>query len=40
MLTAPLESPLTRVEEDLRGEAVALFVMVGYTVLYKDAVTH
>ncbi|XP_034395181.1 unconventional myosin-XV [Cyclopterus lumpus] len=28
MLMAPLESPLTRVEEDLRGEAVALFVMV------------
>lgn len=25
---APLESPLTRVEEDLRGEAVELFIMV------------
>ncbi|XP_077940214.1 unconventional myosin-XV isoform X2 [Gasterosteus aculeatus] len=28
MLMAPLESPLTRVEEDLRGEAVELFIMV------------
>ncbi|XP_068434504.1 unconventional myosin-XV [Clinocottus analis] len=28
MLMAPLESPLTRVEEDLRGEAVQLFNMV------------
>ncbi|XP_049926298.1 unconventional myosin-XV [Epinephelus moara] len=28
MLTAPLESPLTRVEEDLRGEALELFIMV------------
>ncbi|XP_037648825.1 unconventional myosin-XV isoform X6 [Sebastes umbrosus] len=28
MLMAPLESPLTRVEEDLRGEALELFIMV------------
>ncbi|XP_068560532.1 unconventional myosin-XV [Cebidichthys violaceus] len=28
MLTAPLDSPLTRVEEDFRGEAVQLFIMV------------
>lgn len=28
MLTAPLESPLTRVEEDLKGEALQLFIMV------------
>ncbi|XP_062295315.1 unconventional myosin-XV [Scomber scombrus] len=28
MLMAPLESPLTRVEEDLREEAVELFIMV------------
>ncbi|XP_034449270.1 unconventional myosin-XV isoform X4 [Hippoglossus hippoglossus] len=28
MLTAPLDSPLTRVEEDLRGEALELFIMV------------
>ncbi|XP_058510682.1 unconventional myosin-XV [Solea solea] len=28
MLTAPLESPLTRVEEDLKGEALELFIMV------------
>ncbi|XP_029292905.1 unconventional myosin-XV [Cottoperca gobio] len=28
MLTAPLESPLTRVEQDLRGEALQLFIMV------------
>ncbi|KAM6966388.1 LOW QUALITY PROTEIN: unconventional myosin-XV [Tautogolabrus adspersus] len=28
MLMAPLESPLTRVEEDLRGEALELFNMV------------
>ncbi|XP_038551772.1 unconventional myosin-XV [Micropterus salmoides] len=28
MLMAPLESPLTRLEEDLRGEALELFIMV------------
>ncbi|KAK9534679.1 hypothetical protein VZT92_007109 [Zoarces viviparus] len=28
MLMAPLDSPLTRVEEDFRGEAVQLFIMV------------
>ncbi|KAL6102536.1 myo15a [Pungitius sinensis] len=28
MLMAPLESPLTRVEDDLRAEAVELFIMV------------
>ncbi|XP_075942840.1 unconventional myosin-XV [Anarhichas minor] len=28
MLMAPLDSPLTRVEEDIRGEAVQLFIMV------------
>ncbi|GLD74594.1 unconventional myosin-XV, partial [Lates japonicus] len=28
MLMAPLESPLTRVEDDLRGEALELFIMV------------
>ncbi|XP_054861298.1 unconventional myosin-XV [Amphiprion ocellaris] len=28
MLMAPLESPLTRVEEDLKGEALELFIMV------------
>ncbi|XP_029945692.1 LOW QUALITY PROTEIN: unconventional myosin-XV [Salarias fasciatus] len=28
MLTAPLESPLTRVEEDLRAEALEVFIMV------------
>ncbi|XP_008286228.1 unconventional myosin-XV [Stegastes partitus] len=28
MLMAPLESPLTRVEDDLKGEALELFIMV------------
>lgn len=29
MLMAPLESPLTRVEDDLKREALELFIMVG-----------
>lgn len=29
MLMTPLESPLTRVDEDLRREALELFNMVG-----------